>query len=294
MMPRSAAARALLACLPALGLVALLAPPVQAEPATSSSAVTAVSPWAGGHRSRVRLMAGTMAHGTLRAGVEIDLADGWKTYWRYPGDSGVPPHFDFSRSENVARVEVLWPAPRAFSDGNGTSIGYRHNVVFPLRVTPRDPAKPVTLRLALDYAVCEKLCVPEQASAELPPGAGDSAVDSGLKAAEARVPAQTAIGGDGLPAVRAVREMAAKGRARVTVEIAAPAGVRAEVFAEGPTADWALPLPAPQSDQQAAGSMRTFSFDIDGVPAGASAKGATLTLTVVAGDRAIEVPAKLD
>jgi len=287
MMPQSA--RSLLACLPALGLVALLAGPAQAQPASA-----AVSPWAEGHRSRVRLMAGTIEHGTLRAGVEIDLNDGWKTYWRYPGDSGVPPQFDFSRSENVARVEVLWPAPRAFSDGSGTSIGYRHNVVFPLRVTPRDPAKPVTLRLALDYAVCEKLCVPEQARAELPPGAGDSAVDSGLKAAEARVPAKAEIGAEGLPAVRAVREMAAKDRPRVMVEVAAPAGVSTEVFAEGPSSDWALPLPTPQPQMQVSGNTRTFSFDIDGVPAGASAKGAMLTLTVVAGDRAIEVPARLD
>src|SRR6266542_1702588 len=83
----------------------------------------------------------------VRAGIEIRLDPGWKTYWRYPGDSGVPPRFGFTRSENVASVSVLWPAPQSFSDGSGRSIGYKDDVIFPLRIVPRDPAKPVVLRL---------------------------------------------------------------------------------------------------------------------------------------------------
>src|SRR5271155_4609856 len=73
----------------------------------------------------------------LRAGIEIRLDPGWKTYWRYPGDSGVPPTLDFTGSENVKSVTALWPAPERFSDGaGGHSIGYRGDVVLPLRVVP--------------------------------------------------------------------------------------------------------------------------------------------------------------
>ena len=75
----------------------------------------------------------------LRAGVEIRLAPGWKTYWRYPGDSGVPPQFDFANSDNVKSVSVPWPAPQRFSDSDGNTIGYKDNVVFPLQREPPIP-----------------------------------------------------------------------------------------------------------------------------------------------------------
>src|SRR5215207_10626191 len=82
----------------------------------------------------------------FRAGVEIKLKEGWKTYWRYPGDSGVPPALDFSRSQNVKTVTVLYPAPMRFPDGaGGNSIGYKGVVVLQLHVVPEDAGKPVPL-----------------------------------------------------------------------------------------------------------------------------------------------------
>ena len=95
------------------------------------------------------------------------MLPGWHTYWRYPGDSGVPPRFSFSGSDNLATAKVLFPAPHAFTDEAGTTIGYKGNVILPLRVFPRQKDKPVTLRAKIDYAVCEKLCVPVEAKVEL-------------------------------------------------------------------------------------------------------------------------------
>src|SRR5690349_23436369 len=84
----------------------------------------------------------------LRAGIEIRLDPGWLTYWRDPGDSGAPPTFDFSGSENVKSVNVLWPAPERIPDGaGGNSIGYRSHVILPLHVVPMDDAKQTALRL---------------------------------------------------------------------------------------------------------------------------------------------------
>src|SRR5262245_8662823 len=81
------------------------------------------SAWDESSKSGIRLISGkASADGTLRAGIELKLSPGWKTYWRYPGDSGVPPQFDFSRSSNVKSVTVSWPAPHRFSDGAGYSI----------------------------------------------------------------------------------------------------------------------------------------------------------------------------
>ena len=175
-----------------------------------------------------------------RAGVEIKLAPGWKTYWRYPGDSGIPPRFDFSQSTNVKSVTVRYPAPQRITDDGGTSIGYKHDVVFPLDIVPQNAAKPVTLSLSIDYAVCEKLCVPADGKAELTLSGKAGETDAKLKRSEALVPTPAKLG-EGKLAIRAVKR---EGK-RILVDVAAPAGAAVDLFAEGPTPDWALPVPAP-------------------------------------------------
>jgi DsbC/DsbD-like thiol-disulfide interchange protein len=263
----------------------------------NTAAVAAdASAWAEDVRSGTRLIAGDgtrpAADGALRAGIEIKLARGWKTYWRYPGDSGVPPRFDFSASSNVKSVTVLWPAPHRFSDASGQSIGYKEQVIFPLRVVPNDPSRPVTLRASLDYGVCEKLCVPVQSKSELTLARAPSAHESLLAAAEAQVPVATALGDGKVIAIRSVKRQSTGAKPQVSVEIAAPDNVPLDLFAEGPTPDWALPLPTAAPDAKA--GTRRFTFDLDGLPPGAKAEGAALTLTAVTGSVAIEVKARLD
>src|SRR6266481_4213409 len=136
--------------------------------AASAGAADDASPWDGDARSAVRLIAGSAGAGkVVRAGVEIRLKSGWHTYWRYPGDAGVPPRLDFAGSQNVKTVDVLWPAPQRIAEEGLVAIGYTGDLVLPLAIVPEDRTKPVTLRLKLDYAVCEKLCVPAEARAEL-------------------------------------------------------------------------------------------------------------------------------
>jgi DsbC/DsbD-like thiol-disulfide interchange protein len=241
------------------------------------------SPWDGGTHTAMRLIAGAT---TLSAGVELRLTPGWKTYWRYPGDSGLPPRFDFSGSRNVKSVTVRWPAPQRLTDESGTTIGYKHDVVFPLEIVPDDPSKPTTLRLKLDYAVCEKICVPADGKAELTLGTPSALADR-IAASDVSVPKAATLGGDGALAVRAAKREGDK----IIVDVAAPAGTNVELFAEGPTPDWALPVPARVSD--AAGVQR-FVFDLDGLPPNTKPDGATLTLTAVAGAQAIEVEFRLD
>src|SRR3954470_21899292 len=127
--------------------------------ASSSMAIAAdASPWDDDLQSAARLIA-ARAHNesggrVFRAAVEIKLKEGWHTYWRYPGDSGVPPVLDFSKSQNVKTVTVLYPAPTRFPDGaGGNSVGYTGDVIWPIHVVAENPGKPVTLDLKLDYAV---------------------------------------------------------------------------------------------------------------------------------------------
>src|SRR5437868_14204650 len=95
------------------------------------------SGWVRDLHSAVRLLAGSRNGAVLLGGIEFELQDGWKTYWRTPGDSGVPPRIDFTRSENVESVTPLFPAPMKFPDGaGGVSYGYRKHLVRPLRIVP--------------------------------------------------------------------------------------------------------------------------------------------------------------
>ena len=268
----------------AVGVLLASAPSVAVGAADASS-------WDGDVRSAVRLVAGSPrgADGVLRAGVEIRLATGWKTYWRYPGDSGVPPAFDFSKSENVKSVSILWPSPHRFTDEGGTSIGYKSGVMFPVHVIPENPKRPATLRLALDYAICEKLCVPARGEATLELSSAPSPHASRLAAAELAVPKEAHIGDVAPFGIAAVRLQRGQPQARVVVEIAAPATPPLDLFVEGPTPDWALPLPEPVPG--APPGRRWFAFDLDGAPPGVEAVGARLRFTLVSGGSAIDVTA---
>src|SRR5262245_5193285 len=167
-------------------LIVIIALPAGAS--TSAWAADA-SPWDGDAHASLRLVAGSRTDNAMaRAGVEIKLAPGWKTYWRYPGDSGVPPRFDFAGSENVKSIEIMWPAPHRLSDESGITIGYKEGVIFPLHIVPQDVAKPVRLRLKADYAICEKICIPAEGRAELVLDGRRSELEQRLAAFEAQVP----------------------------------------------------------------------------------------------------------
>ncbi len=272
---------------PLCGICLALAAP--GSPAYAQDA----SSWDQDLRSAARLIAGSATNGTgaaaMRAGVEIKMQPGWKTYWRYSGDSGVPPRFDFGKSDNVKSVTVLWPAPYSFTDESGISIGYKSDVIFPLQIVPWQAGQPVTLRLKLDYAVCEKLCVPAQAAAELALSGAASTHDKSLAAAEARVPKPVSPGEAGFSA----RRVTSSPKPLVYVELAAPPGVNVEIFVEGPGPEWALPIPKPA--QGAPPGRRHFGFELDGLPPGVDPKGRyELTFTVVTGEKAVEVKTHLD
>jgi DsbC/DsbD-like thiol-disulfide interchange protein len=249
------------------------------------------SRWDGDQRGAVRLIAAAQrgeGPATIhRAGVEIRLAPGWKTYWRYPGDSGIPPRFDFTRSRNLKSVTIRYPAPHRLADEGGTSIGYKNGVVFPLDIVPQDAAQPVALSVAVEYAVCEKICVPAEGTAELTLTGRPGSQDGWLAQNEALVPAPASLGDRSALAIRTVR----REDKRIIVDIAAPAG-SLELFAEGPTPDWALPVPAPIEGAPA--GLKRFALELDGLPPNTQPDGAVLRLTAVAGEQAIEVPFRLD
>lgn len=249
------------------------------------------SGWEEGSHSSVRLIAGSRGANVLLGGIEFKLSPTWKTYWRTPGDSGVPPRFDFSKSDNVENVTVLFPAPVSFDDGSGgRSLGYKQQIVLPLRIVPKDASQPVTLRAHIDYAICEKLCVPVDATLELSFAAAVSTHDAALSSALARVPKPAHPGDANKLGVRSVK-LDENGK-RVLVDVSAPPSETIRLFVEGPTADWALPQPE-RMGTLPDGSIR-YAFALDGLPPNTEAKGAEIRLTLAGERDAYDIPVKLE
>lgn len=243
------------------------------------------SAWVEGSHSRARLVAGEVegqgAARALLAGIQLKLDKGWKTYWRNPGDSGIPPQFDWSGSKNIEAVEILWPAPRRFTDPYGTSIGYKDEVVFPVRIELAQAEEPLDLRLKLAYAICKDVCIPAEADLKLEVAArGESArafqdlIDSYLRIVPGRAPSGSA----GSPLVRHVAARLVKPSPRLLIDAEFPRGTKgADLFVEAPE-DFYVPLP-----RKVQGDDRTVRFEVD-LSQGDDPerlKGKTLKLTLV-------------
>lgn len=124
--------------------------------------------WAGGDEAGLplgmrtaRILPGWLAEdGSRIAALELQLAPGWKTYWRSPGDSGFPPSFEWEGSRNLAGVSFHWPAPQAIRSGGAQELGYEGRLILPFTALPAQPGLPVDLALQADLGLCETICVP--------------------------------------------------------------------------------------------------------------------------------------
>lgn len=191
-MPRMTASLSLLArlrrALGAATLAALLLPGLTAPPAAAQSfRVEDVL--------QAQILPGWRTpEGRHMAALHLRLADGWKTYWRAPGDAGIAPRFDWSGSQNLAGVRVHWPRPGVFETAGMRTLGFAHELVLPLEFDLADAAAPARLSARVELGVCETICVPVTLAlaADLPPGAGG---DARISAALADRPVSAAAAG---------------------------------------------------------------------------------------------------
>lgn len=229
------------------------------------------------------ISAGPLENGTYHAGLEFSLDPGWHTYWRYPGEAGVPPTFDFSGSQNLAGANVRYPAPGLYNDGFSTSIVYDENVVLPILVTPDDPQAPVELKMSLFFGICKDICVP-----------GDGVFDLTLKPSDHSDKVSATLIARDLALVPHIAEGPASGivsiasepgkngpvlkiRAKVDTETPEP-----ELFAQGPEGSY-IGVPVLKSH---GGGTALWTLSTNGLAR--TDGGSTLTLVLVDGDKAVE------
>jgi DsbC/DsbD-like thiol-disulfide interchange protein len=232
--------------------------------------------------SKARLTAGKSS-GKIVAAIEVELADGWKTYWRFPGDGGgVPPSFDWEKSTNLASAKVLYPEPLRMADKVGDTLGYKGRVIYPVLIEPKDPAQPVVLDLAFDYGVCRDVCIPAAAELKLTVPAGDptpspAAVETALK----RVPRTPETRAPNDPKlIKAIAKLDGP-KPTLTIEAEFPGGTKdADVFVESPNGFY-IPLPKPQSGQPIGPNGLRFEIDLTGGVDPADIKGKPALVTMV-------------
>ena len=261
-----------------------------AMPATASE-------WVEATYSAVRLVtAGEMEEGGGKgpwAGIAIRMDEGWKTYWRNPGDAGIPPHLDWDGSINLASAQVEWPAPKRFHDGFAWSIGYEDEVVIPINFEAENPERPIVLSLRFSYAVCAEICVPEQVdlSGFVRQGETDAAASKMISGALKKVP--DLLAKDAPSYIASLERMNdAEGRF-VEVKLNAFEGAgEADLFAE--TADGVgLPVPT-RMEVKEAGGKPSFKVYLDGVPESEKNGPLSLRLTLVWPDGALQQDWSLD
>ncbi len=263
-------------------LLAFAGPLVDAH-ATDKSEPRLASPWVTEHAARTRMIAGRVESGgasRIYAGLEIELDDGWKTYWRNPGTSGVPPRLELEGSENLAKAELLFPAPVRFKDRDGDTIGYKRTVVLPVVLTAKDPSKPIVLKGAAEIGICREVCIPVQPALSLlvPPDAPTEAKDGRLTSAIAQVP-RSENPGSQAPSVARVTTRLAGDKPQVVIEAVFPGDAdRGDVFLEAPDGIW---IPLPQAAGPVEGGTRRFVVDLTDGADLAELKGRSIRVTLV-------------
>ncbi len=243
------------------------------------SALAARSDWSQADQSQVRLLLGASEDGRLVGGVEMLIEPDWYTYWRDPGEAGIPPEFDFSASTNVASVEVFYPAPERHDDGASVSLVYRNEVVFPLSIVPERPSQPVVLRVAARFGVCRDICVPTQAASEVAASPdADPLSQARLALFQSRVPVAPQAGYFDIESVSTRDDEA------LLIDVRTPDSSYLDLFADPPDG-WHIGQPEFLSRDE---KVSRYRLSLAGRPDPASRSGQTIRFVAVAGSEAIE------
>ncbi len=258
--------------------------------ASPTSVFAETSNWAKTDHTAVRLISAARAVGdadTVALGLQFELKDGWKIYWRSPGDAGFPPRIDWSGSTNLAGARISWPAPVRFSVLDLETVGYKHEVVLPITALLQRPGEALQLHATVDYLACSDICVPYTAdlTMKVPAGPANAGEFTHLVSRyNSQVPQRTAAQGvdiDGLTVL--------PGQPATTVRLTATSTQpfsKPDAFLEGPAE---LAFGAPTVTLGNGGLTATLDMVVFGTESlDMPVAGTEITATLVDGDRSVE------
>ena len=106
---------------------------------------------------------------TTTVGLRLQMTPHWHTYWKNPGDSGLPTRIKWSLPEGWKAGEIQWPHPQNLPIGPLMNFGYEDEVVLLVDLAVPADAKPgtATIRAKADWLVCKEVCIPEKGEHEL-------------------------------------------------------------------------------------------------------------------------------
>lgn len=255
-----------------LFLLALILSPIAASATTRADVLSA------------RILPGWQTpDGTRMVALELTLAPDWKTYWRSPGDAGIPPLFDWSGSENLASVQPHWPRPQVFHLNGMQSIGYHEKLVLPLELTAKDPGQPILLQVTVDLGVCRDICMPATLTLEAQI-TGKGGPDAAIRAALNDRPASGSEAG--LTAIACTVEPISDGlRLTATLRLPPTGGAETVVFEPGRSAVWVSDATVTRQGGKIVASSDLVSES--GAPF--ALDRSRVTVTVLGRDRAVEI-----
>jgi len=238
-----------------------------------------------GHLVETNVLSGWRSgDGTHTAGIEIRLAPGWKTYWRSPGDAGIPPLFNWSGSKNLNKVSVSWPTPEIFLLYGSRTFGYENRVILPIAVIPSRQSETVHLSGVINLGICRDVCVPVQVEIDGTLRASSTQPDPAIAAAIADQP--SAANEAGLKGVSCSLKPAQDGIS-LTVKFVLPAtgGKEVTILETNDPTIWVS-----ESKSERRGELLTSQFDLVHSSGGPFALNRSdLRFTILGSKRAVDI-----
>lgn len=105
--------------------------------------------------------------GTIRGALQIEPKPGWITYWKEPGDAGIPPRIELSPDSEAQLERLSFPVPKRIDNGPVRDIGYDEPVAFPFELSAKDLSKPLAIDVSAFIGLCRNICIPFQAQFDM-------------------------------------------------------------------------------------------------------------------------------
>lgn len=239
------------------------------------------SPWFETEGAKLRLISQPSADGkTIDAGLEVKLEKGWKTYWRSPGASGLPPQLDFGASKNIAKSHMHFPVPITFGEGHNLSVGYDQSVTFPIQIEPLFTNRPVQIAVEGLIGICAEVCIPVRFNLAVnEDGKGISTRDVASSLNRARSSLAKEPSDD-----FHINKLIYAGN-HLEIIATVPEETRSStILIEGP-ASWYL---TPANAQSINGTIARFQVGLQDLPKGADPMSTELKLTLISDGAAVE------